>query len=728
MKKLFFSLFLCISTISFAQEFSVKQFFLAETDLTANTPGTMVEDQNGNPCALIKVETTLDGYTFNVGVLGVKETKRVGGEIWVYVPFGVKKITIGHPKLGTIRDYPFPCKIDKGRTYILKLNAKLGGRTYDTSKKQKMVLNIYPKSASVEINNAPIPLDNGKYNSVFSFGIYDLTVSAPRYHTLRKQVEINDLENAVNVDICLKQKFGWLQIPGEGDEKLWINGEQRTFVSDGKIDLDSGHHLIRMTKPLHEPFETTVEIKDSVVNRIIPNFIVRYREMEFNVAENAEIWINGRHFGNGYWKGRLEYGQYRIECKKSRHVSSFLDLKIEPNTIEQMTLETPSPTFREITFNVDKNAEIWVDNRHVGNGFWKDKIDYGQHIIECKKANHRPSKLDLNVRPNTMQQITLESPEPIYGYLSVTSSPSGADIYIDGVKAGVTPQTLPVIIGEHLVEVKKTDFSSQSQTFTILENDTQTFKTTLDNIIGVNISSTPNGLITLDGKHYKSNPLHKDVTLGKHKLKISAPYGYKNLKKTINVTNTDTDFDYSLKEKKVDGIEDLYDYGNMLVGYCGASDFQNLQHGCHVDFYSFKVYFGLDLLFRTKEAPFLMNIKCGYGIPISYRLLLTPSIGYARESYKERKSESNEFINNRPSITHIWNGVSGNCKLTASISNHWSIFIEPQFRYMHYKKYKHSNNMLDLPSNEESPKIDLRWNGKFIMNLNFGVSFNYSWD
>ena len=83
MKKIFITLFLCITTGSFGQEFSVNSFFLAETDLTANTPGTIVEDQNGNPCALIKVETTLDGYTFNVGVLGIKETKRVGGEIWV---------------------------------------------------------------------------------------------------------------------------------------------------------------------------------------------------------------------------------------------------------------------------------------------------------------------------------------------------------------------------------------------------------------------------------------------------------------------------------------------------------------------------------------------------------------------------------------------------------------------------------------------------------------------
>jgi hypothetical protein len=81
MRKLLTILLLSISSIAFAQEMSVKSFYLAETDLTDNTPGTLVHDQNGNVCALIQVETTLDGFSFDVGSLGVSEVKRVGGEM-----------------------------------------------------------------------------------------------------------------------------------------------------------------------------------------------------------------------------------------------------------------------------------------------------------------------------------------------------------------------------------------------------------------------------------------------------------------------------------------------------------------------------------------------------------------------------------------------------------------------------------------------------------------------
>ena len=706
MKKLFIILFLCITTVSFGQEFSVNSFFLAETDLTANTPGTIVEDQNGNPCALIKVETTLNGYTFNVGVLGIKETKRVGGEIWVYVPFGVKKITIGHPELGTIRDYPFPCKIDKGRTYILKLNAKTGGRTYDTSKKQRMVLNVYPASATVEINNTPIELKNGTYSRDFSFGIYDITVSAPRYHSLRKQIEIDDLNNAEQVNIHLKQKFGWLQIPGDGDEKLWIDDQQKRFVPGSRIDLNSGHYRIRMTKPMHEPFETTLEIKDSVVNKIIPNFIVRYREMEFNVAENAEIWINGRHFGNGYWKGRLEYGQYSIECKKSRHVSSILDLKIESNTIEQVTLKAPVPTFREIAFSVDNNAEIWIDSKKVGDGYWKGRLDYGPHSIECRKPSHRTSKLDLTVEPDTREQISLDAPDPIYGYVNVSSSPSGADVYVDGQKHGITPQRLTLLEGNHIIEVRKSGYTSETRNFSVSERSNHRFDATLSDVVSVLISSNPGGTVFVDGKHVGSSPTRQNLTMGKHKLKIVSPdkNWYNNLNKTVVVTDRSEKFSYNLKRH-------YFGRENALFGTCFCVCKDNFEWGGYIDIYKKGIYIGSDLSFGMKKvesySSISWDIKIGYGVRLGSRFMFTPSVGYLYTGITNDKVEREDYAYSPPGSALI-----GSCKLNYAVAKSdglLSLFIEPQYAYA-------------LSHDENTPTQMANWNNGF--RLNIGIGFN----
>ena len=243
-----------MAVLSFGQNMSVKSFYLAETDLTANTPGTIVYDQNGSVCALIKVETTLDGFSFDVGALGVSEVKRVGGEVWVYVPFGIRRITISHPQLGIIRNYTLPCSIERGRTYILKLNSALGNRVYDSSKKQKMILKVFPTNAHVEINGIDMPLDNtGTHKQDFSFGVYEVVISADKYHSERRMIEINNPTQAQEFNINLKQAYGWLAIAGEGDEELIIDGRPMAFAPNGKTEIMSGHYQVQVKKPYYKP-------------------------------------------------------------------------------------------------------------------------------------------------------------------------------------------------------------------------------------------------------------------------------------------------------------------------------------------------------------------------------------------------------------------------------------------------------------------------------------------
>ena len=74
-----------------AQSISVSSFRLLENDLDANTAGTMERDQNGEVAALIKVVTTQTGFTFDGGALGIVKTIQKPGEIWVYVPRGLKR-------------------------------------------------------------------------------------------------------------------------------------------------------------------------------------------------------------------------------------------------------------------------------------------------------------------------------------------------------------------------------------------------------------------------------------------------------------------------------------------------------------------------------------------------------------------------------------------------------------------------------------------------------------
>lgn len=104
--------------------FFVQSFKKLDWDLDARSNHPML-DQNNRRAALIKVVIPEAGFDFDVGVMGVVGVKQEVGEVWVYVPEGVRKITIRHQTHGIIRDYEFGCPIESATVYEMKLHVPL---------------------------------------------------------------------------------------------------------------------------------------------------------------------------------------------------------------------------------------------------------------------------------------------------------------------------------------------------------------------------------------------------------------------------------------------------------------------------------------------------------------------------------------------------------------------------------------------------------------------------
>lgn len=104
-----------------SSDFYVQSFKKLEWDLDARSNYPML-DQNNRKAALIKVVIPDSGFDFDVGVMGVVGVKQEVGEIWVYVPEGVRKMTIRHKGYGIIRDYEFDCPIESASVYELVLH------------------------------------------------------------------------------------------------------------------------------------------------------------------------------------------------------------------------------------------------------------------------------------------------------------------------------------------------------------------------------------------------------------------------------------------------------------------------------------------------------------------------------------------------------------------------------------------------------------------------------
>jgi len=310
---IFFSVF-CAS----AQEMSVQSFVLAETDLTANTPGTMKHDQNGEVAALIKVETTQKGFTFDVGMLGVIDVVEHPAEIWVYVPFGIRKMTIQHPQLGMLRDYQFPCAIEKGRTYIMKLTAgNVRTIVEHAVTRQFLYIELDPSDAILEINGKIKATDNGVYQELMQFGKYTYKAYSQNYHDLVGMVEISDPVNTHSLTLKLKAAFGHLSVLPTAQQDLsgaavYVDDKYIGQVPIRDLQLSSGSHSIRIIKEMYEAYNETFTIKDEEKKILTPKLVSDFAEVTLVTGNDADIYINGERKGKHTWTGRLASGSYLL--------------------------------------------------------------------------------------------------------------------------------------------------------------------------------------------------------------------------------------------------------------------------------------------------------------------------------------------------------------------------------------------------------------------------------
>lgn len=123
-------------------QISVKSFIELDRDLDAST-NYIKKDFNGKSCAIIKIFTTLMGFSFDNGQLGIVTTEQKTAEIWVYVPEGTMKLKISHQNLGHITNaeddgyYYFPTgRVKAGRVYKMELATDIINTYIDVSQIQ----------------------------------------------------------------------------------------------------------------------------------------------------------------------------------------------------------------------------------------------------------------------------------------------------------------------------------------------------------------------------------------------------------------------------------------------------------------------------------------------------------------------------------------------------------------------------------------------------------------
>ena len=137
-----------------------------------------------------------------------------------------------------------------------------------------------------------------------------------------------------------------------------------------------------------------------------------------------------------------------------------------------MTLVNKSPNIDKNNYLIIKvdqqNAKIYIDDELMGTGYASKVVSIGEehrYRVSCDDYFPKEGLVYFDKREDKEISVVLE---PNFGYITIKSDPSGAEVYIDEVKVGVTPYLMKKITpGDHVVELRKVGYESYADMVTI---------------------------------------------------------------------------------------------------------------------------------------------------------------------------------------------------------------------------------------------------------------------
>lgn len=568
-----------------AQKISVASFKPLETDVTAITSG-MKLDFSGNKCALIKVATTARDLRFEVGALGIVDREDQNdqhpAEIYLYVPGGVAKISIQHPELGSLRNYDLGGKLKPGRVYLLELTCdQVNTFVVDYNNEQMLLTKIFPKEASLIINGMQQPpVRPGEYETLLSFGTHKYRVSAPDYHPQEGTVKINSKDKAHELNIRLRQNYGYLTVAGpakfDGSE-IYLDDKMIGVTPINQMHVKSGEYTLMVKRPLYSPFIQKLSIRDSVFAEVKPDYVENFGKVKLSAQDPlSDIYLDGKLIGKA-----------------------------------------------------DKTHEL--------------TLDAGEYTIEVRREAHRTMTRKINVPNGSKTPYHLPVLVPIWGRLQVVCEPRNAEVWLDGEKLGEAGIFPKVIIGEHTVTLRAQGYRPEEFTVLIEEDKLTQVEKKMSDQCDFTLSSSPEGAkIELNGKKVGTTPMHFDIGGGTYMLTLSK-HRYKTIKKEMKFSGSTTDLNFNL-QRILTSPNELYiqaDYGlndQCIVAGAGLyiKDF-NLEAAALVSTNVREVIywnrFGEETSGQQTCIPSLYKARVGYSIRPTRNMRFTPRLGLNYSSY-----------------------------------------------------------------------------------------------
>jgi len=434
------------------QSINVKSFKILENDLDArvNFPK---RDQNGEVCAIIKVVSSATGLTFDIGSLGVVATEQKVGEVWVYVPRGAQRITISHQQLGVLRNYAFPESIKSATVYEMVLTTADVIVTIKEKEiaTQWLAVSSIPEGANLFINDKPVGVT--PYTGQFPAGEYSYRLDLPKYHIEAGKLIINDKRETLIIN--LRPKFGSITITSipENGMNIYLDDENTGKQTPATISgISSGQHTVRLSDKWYKIQIKNVLVEDNKTTNVAFTMDPAYSTITLSTTPSAEIFIDNIKVATGSYKSRMLTGIYTIKAELDKHNPEQKQIIVEENKDQAIQFNLVPKTGTLNITSTPFDAKIKLNGVDYGTTPTTIKnLLIGEYSLVIEKPGCGTLAKSIVIEEN--KTIDINETLPTGKKVSLLSSPSNAQLWIDGANIGTTPYSTTLGFGDHIVKI-----------------------------------------------------------------------------------------------------------------------------------------------------------------------------------------------------------------------------------------------------------------------------------
>lgn len=452
MKRFFLTLIISGIGTCYSQNISVESFRLLEKDLDArvNFPK---RDQNGEVCAIIKVVTPETDFVWDSDALGIVSAERKTGEYWLYVPRGARFLTIKHDLLGILREYQYPIPIQSATVYEMKL---ITAEIEKIVKKPEIItqwlaIDSEPKGANIFIEEKLV--GTTPYTGQFPEGEYTYRIELPRYHPEAGKVTLKGKRETLT--FTMRPRFGKISVTSspESGMMIYLNDENTGKTTPATLEgVSSGNQTLKLTSQWYQPQAKTVTVNDNQTTTASFTMEPAFASMTITTNPSADIFIDNTKRANGTFSARMLTGIYTLKAELDKHYPEERQLVVVAGKAQNISLNLKPKTGRIDITSTPFDANIKLNGKDYGTTptTVRDLL-VGSYTLTLEKPGYGTVNKTVSITEGQTTEINETLPTGME--VTIASTPSGAQLWVNGTSVGTTPFKTTLAFSSHSVKL-----------------------------------------------------------------------------------------------------------------------------------------------------------------------------------------------------------------------------------------------------------------------------------